>query len=568
MPGTYNVTDAAYGGGADPTGKSDCTGAFQAALDAIAADGGGCLYIPAGDYQITATLSYNNPASLRLTGDGPQVSNLRGAAAAGGAVTYLAIVNAGAVTIDNISFYNDTYIGSFSAQNVNLSLDNVNWGKIANVTMLKGTATQRVNQGIVLNACNYVDVDNVDVYASVNGIVVSGFSQVNNIRSVTIWTPAGTGVATAAAVLYQGQVLTAHMSQCVFHDGDRGIYWTRDSSGEVPHLFWGYDLEPNNHSIAAMEFDYGAQVYLSQCVFSNANSIVSAVVPGLVFGPAFQGSALIDSCAWNGHQGHSVSIQGGTGYKFTGCEFGGNGVYKHAAGTYDEINIGAGVREVTIDTCHFNVNALAGLGSSNPPRSAVYLAPGAANVTLTNSKGAGAGYGTAAILDGAGALVRQGNLGLGLPDRTTGAGSTVTAAAPASLGAPVTIPAGDATAGTVYKMTCFGTGTMATGTAVALTVGITLDGVSLGLFQPAALPPAGEPFSWRYECYLYVTAAGTSGTVTASEVFTWGSTPTVQNSGPQAVNTTQVNHLALTAQWASATGSPAVSCAATLLERI
>ena len=59
-------------------------------------------------------------------------------------------------------------------------------------------------------------------------------------------------------------------------------------------------------------------------------------------------------------------------------------MYKYAADTYDEINIGGGVREVTIDTCHFNVNALAGLGTSNPPRSAVSLAPGAANVTLND----------------------------------------------------------------------------------------------------------------------------------------------------------------------------------------
>jgi hypothetical protein len=41
MSGTYNVQDAAYGGGASPAGQSDCTGAFQAALDAIPeADGG------------------------------------------------------------------------------------------------------------------------------------------------------------------------------------------------------------------------------------------------------------------------------------------------------------------------------------------------------------------------------------------------------------------------------------------------------------------------------------------------------------------------------------------------
>lgn len=564
---TYNnVQDTAYDGGADPSGRTDCTGAFQAALDAVAQAGGGCLYVPAGNYKLAGALSYVSTAPLRLTGDGPQVSSFRCAATASG--TYLSIQNAGAVTIDNVSFYNDTYVGAFADQNVNLSLDNVNWGKIANVTMLLGTAGQRVNQGIVLNACNYVDVDNCDIYASVNGIVVSGFSQVNNIRSTTIWTPAGTKVPTAAGVLYQGQTLTAHMNQVVFHDGDRGVYWTKDSAGNTPHIFFGYDLEPNNHAIAAMEFDYGAQVYLSQCLFSGACSIVAAEVPGLVFGPEFGGSALIDSCAWNGQQGHAVWIQGGTGYKFQGCEFGGNATYKYAAQTYDEISIGAGVRAVTIDSCHFNVDVLAGLGSSNPPRSAVYIAPGAADVTLTNSKGAGSGYGTSAIVDNAGALIRRGNIGLGLADSTTAAGGTVAAAATASLGAPVTIPANDAGAGAVYKLTCFGTGTMAAGDAVPLTMGMTLGGASLGEFQPSAAPAAGQPFSWRFEGLLYVTAAGASGSAAASGVFTWGAASTVYSTGAQPLNTTQANELVLTAAWASAAGSPALRCDATLLERI
>jgi hypothetical protein len=574
---SFSVLNPAYSGGADRTGSTDCSGAFQAALNALAAYGGGTLYVPAGNYQLANGVTWNSSAPLRIAGDGPQASNIR-CASTSTSITYVSITNDGSITergndgtviIQDLAFYNDHYIGAFSDTNIALYLDNVNFGQIANVGIYKGNASQRINQGIVLNACNQIDIDNCNIFASVNGVAVTGFSQVNNIRSTSVWTPAGTGVPTAAGVLVQGQCLTQHMSQVVFHDGDRGLYWTQDSGGNVPHLFFGYDLEPNNHAIAAMEFGYGAQVYLDQCIFSAAMSILKGNVPGLVFGPGFQGSAVVNSSVFNGQQGHTVQIGGGAGFIFTGCEFGGNGTYKYAANSCDEINIAGNVGGVTIDACHFNVDALAGYGSSNSPRSAVYAASGTTGITVVNSRGAGAaGYGTSAIVDDASAVMRRGNIGLGLADTTVGSGSTVTTATNADLSAAFTIPANDATVGTVYKLTCWGTGTEATGTAVTLSIGLAIGGASPGAFSPAALPAAGAPFSWKYECHVYVTATGPSGSITPSAVFTWGSTPTVSNDTAQAVNTTQPNQIVLVAEWASTAGSPAITCLGTILERL
>jgi len=573
----FNVLNPAYAGGADRAGTADCSAAFQAALNALAAYGGGTLYVPAGDYLLANGVTWDSSAPLRLAGDGPQASNIR-CASTSTSITYVSITNTGSITqsgndgtviVENMAFYNDHYAGAYADTNIGLYLDNVNFGKIANVGFYKGAASQRINQAIVLNACNQIDIDNCNIFAAVNGVAVTGFSQVNNIRSTSIWTPGGTGVATAAGVLVQGQCLTQHMSQVVFHDGDRGLYWTKDSEGKVPHLFFGYDIEPNNHSIAAMEFDDGAQVYLNQCLFSAALSILNGNIPGLVFGSDFQGSAIVNGCVFNGQQGHTVQIGGGTGFLFTGCEFGGGGKYKYAANTYDEINIASGVAAVTIDACHFNVDALAGHGTSNSPRSAVYAAPGAREVTLANSRGAGAaGYGTSPILDQASAVMRRGNIGLGLADSTAGSGSTVTTAAGANLSASFTIPANDATVGTVYKLTCWGTGTQAAGKAVALNIGLAIGGASLGAFPAAASLAAGTAFSWRYECCLHVTATGSSGSITPSEMFIGGSTPTVCSNSAQTVNTTQANQIALTASWASATGSPAITCTGTILERL
>jgi hypothetical protein len=95
----YDVQDPAWAGGADPAGTADSAGAFQAALDAVAAAGGGCLHVPAGHYKLGSALSYNSPSPLRVSGDGPQISNLHGASTAPG--TYLSITGAGTVTLEN-----------------------------------------------------------------------------------------------------------------------------------------------------------------------------------------------------------------------------------------------------------------------------------------------------------------------------------------------------------------------------------------------------------------------------------------------------------------------------------
>jgi hypothetical protein len=579
----YNVLDTAWSGGADPKGAADSTAAFQSALSAIGSAGGGVLYVPTGSYKLTSGVSYAGTAPLRILGDGPQASRIR-MASASSSVSYLSITQNGTfgdekgqdgtVIIESLSFHNDIYSGAFANTNIALYLNGVNFGKISDVCFYKGSASQRVNQAIVCHACNQVDIDNCNIFAAVNGIAFTGFCQVNNVSNTSVWTPAGTGVPTAACVLYFGQTLTANMANVVFHRGDRGILWTQDAAGGLPHLFFGDNVQPNNHSIACMEFDAGAQVYLTECFFSNARSLVAASVPGLVFGPKFQGSALVQGCQFNGMQGHAISVQGGTGFIVKGCEFGGNSAYKAAANAYDEINIGASAAEVTIDACHFNVNALAGLGAANQPRSAVYTAAGARAVTISNSRGAGTGYGTSALVDNANAVVRRGCVGLGMPDSTTGAGSTVTTTSPASLSAPAGIPANDMTAGTVYKLRCFGTGRQAAGIAQPLTVGVTLGGISIGGFTPQAPPAAGASFAWTYECQLYVTTAGAAGTVAATETFTWGgngkgsSTPTMRSGSASPVNTTQANALVLTAAWGSAAGGPAITCAATIVERV
>jgi hypothetical protein len=574
-PDWINIAAAPYN--ADPTGSSDSAAAVQAALSQVAANGGGVIYVPTGNFKLISALTYDSSAPLMITGDGPQASNFR-MASTSTSITYLTITQTGdfvggdlgtqgTVIIDKVAFYNDQESVSYADTNVAITLNSVNFGQIQNIAIYEGSESQRFNQGIVLNACNQVDVDNANIFTGVNGIAVTGYSQVNNIANTSVWSDT-TGEPNAAAILYMGQILTANMESVICHDGDRGIYFTKDSDGNVPHLLFAYNVQPNNHAVADMEIDYGAQVYLTECFFSGATSIVDNPVPGILFGTDFQGSGKVEGCQFNGIAGHTISVQGGKGFLISGCEIGGNATYKYAANTYDEISIGASVSEVTIDTCHFNVDTLSGIGTGNPPRSAVHVEPGATAITVSNSKGAGTGYGSGAIVDGGNVVMRSGNIGLGLADQTTGGGSTVTGTSPADLSASITVPANDMTTGTIYRFTAFGHGTQASGTAVSIEPKINVGGSSLGTFTPASGPAAGAAFNWSYTCYLAVTATGATGTIVSNETFTWAGLTTSHGNNSFTVATTEANAVVMTASWSSATGSPTITCDGTMLERV
>jgi hypothetical protein len=580
-PVVYNVLNSAYGGGADPTGTDDSTDALQAVLNAVKSAGGGCLYVPSGKYLVGGELSYESNSPIRICGDGPQASNFI-LNSKSSSSSYLNITqtgtlltglgNDGTVLIENLSFYNNANSPSFTDVNNAIALTGVNYGQISNVGIYRNSAAQRLNQGMVFNECNLIDVNNCSIYAVANGVVCTGYCQSINLRNCNLHCLGNVAIESTGACIYvSGRTLTLHISQTVVGDGERGLLWTRDAHGNIPHILVAMDFEVNNHSIAGMELAYGSQVWLSQCVFSGG---VGTGTPGLLVDKDFQGSLYCVQGQFCDIPGHGVQILGGPDNNFVNCYFGGatGTSYKSAAGTYDEVNIGSGVGDTTIDACHFDV-AFGGQGTP-APRSAVYVASGAGNVTVSNSKGKGTSYyGASALVDNAGTLMRNGNIGLGLADTTTAGGETVTGTTMASLSKEIPVPANDMTAGTVYKVTAAGRGTQASGTAVTLTGSFNIDGSGLGTWSPAANIPAGDTFYWTYECSIHVLAAGSSGTVSSNEKFTWGvaggAGNVIQNGHPSfTVNTTQSNQFGLTAEWSSAAGSPTIVCDTTVLERI
>ena len=78
MGGTHNVLNAAYSGGADPTGTSDSTAAINGAISGLPA-AGGTVCLPAGTYKISSPLTITT--GLVLAGAGKHATTITSAAA-------------------------------------------------------------------------------------------------------------------------------------------------------------------------------------------------------------------------------------------------------------------------------------------------------------------------------------------------------------------------------------------------------------------------------------------------------------------------------------------------------
>lgn len=560
----FNVRSAPFGAVGNRT--TDDTAAFQAALNATAASGG-VLYVPAGEYLITSSLVYPKAGPLAVVGDGPASSALCMKSTAA-AFPALSVSNSTRFSMRDISVLTDASPPSAAGGWTGASLSGVLWASFERVAMQTGAAPNRVNQGIVVNGCTYVDIDNCDIRAHVNPVYVTGHSEVVTIRASTLGANTGSGSPTAAGVLVDSTVQTLHLNGVVINGGDRGVLWT-GGTGANPAFGFLYDVEVNNTAICGLDFQTGAQVWANQVWLSVLKP--AGAEHGWIFGPSFQGDAYLSQCTFQGFSGHSLWIEGGSGYVIAESTFGQLGsTPKAAASTYDEIHIGASVKNVTIGNCHFNVDPYMTVSTAVPPRAAVYAEAGAGRVILNGSQGAGyAAYGTAAVIDLTDNMVRTGNVGLGMGEAQSAvSGGPVTGAAFANLTHAFTIPPYDPAVAAVYRLTAWGHGTQAAGTAAGLSIQAALNGSGLGSFPIASGPAAGARFAWKYEAYLTVTATGASGAVNVTDFFTVAGGPVPHSGGSHVFNTTAANTLALQAEWSTTAGGPTITCDGSLLERL
>jgi hypothetical protein len=400
-----DVTDFSANG----NGSADNTNPFQKALDALEAAGGGTLYVPAGNYELgtgdAGSLTWTSTKTLRIVGDGPGASNLR-LNCTTTPYACLSVKNADRFICEDLSFLTDQDPKTYDREYICVALTDNSWSSFHRVVMQEGKA-RRVNQGIVVSGGGNTDIDGCDIRSYVNCCRFFGGCANVTIRASQLYMNSGSGVGSASCVLCDasdGGMGTIRIIGTTTNSGDRGVYWL-GGTGASPAFGFFYDVEVNNPTVCGMQFDTGAEIWMTSCWVANTHHL-DYVMNGVQFGSSFQGLVRMTDCTVGGFSGHDVNIESGMGYALNGVAIGSS--QKYAANTYDAIHIGAACSNVTVCGSHINADAYSSL-SENHPRAAVYVEPGAANVNVVGCIAADGGYGTAPLV---GSAVTAGNINI------------------------------------------------------------------------------------------------------------------------------------------------------------
>jgi len=410
----FSVKDPAYAGGAKGDRSTDDTAAIQAAINAAHTAGGGVVYFPAGLYRTTSALTWSATpnAMIRFTGDhgGGEYTSPTATALCPNFVGDVVSITgggynaAGFFQMDHLDIYADgTNSASpyYSVQYSALHLANLANFLVVNCNVgSQGNGNHGTNVGIQSSMCGAGTVRDCYVSGERYGFwMQNGTGQILN--ETVLGSVAGNG---GSAVCMDGSrngtnsgAGTLSLTNVTTFRGDRGL-WLTGSSGHVPAFVNGTNFQINNPSVAAMQFDWGHEVWLNQVWASDSAGWLSpaaAVRYGINAGPNFSGVMAITNSQFQDFSGHGIWVQGGSGYAFTNVTFGGNGQY--ASNSYDDLHIGSSVSSVTVTGCHFETDVYYTLGSTKA-RSGLYIESGASGYDYTGNI-FGSGYGTRPILD-------------------------------------------------------------------------------------------------------------------------------------------------------------------------
>jgi hypothetical protein len=214
MGAAYNVLNAAYSGGADPTGAADSSAAFNAAIAALPA-AGGVITVPAGTYKLnsTVTATVAPTASVRIIGAGLGATilsytgtgdaiRMRASSFSGGWAEGCELKD---LTIDGTSAgagSNGLHIGDINAARVNIQVSNFTGAASAGI-LLENTTTWTEQSDIraILNNCTQGAV------FSKSGTGTNSFGYGN--YDFTVWTVAANQdglVISNGALVYHGSL--------------------------------------------------------------------------------------------------------------------------------------------------------------------------------------------------------------------------------------------------------------------------------------------------------------------------------------------------------------------------
>ena len=161
----------------------------------------------------------------------------------------------------------------------------------------------------------------------------------------------------------------------------------------------------------------------------------------------------------------------------------------------------------------------------------------------------------------------------GSGDATT---RTVTAASETLISSQYVITANDAAVGVAYRLSSWGTGTQGSSAQTLAFRSNIISGAGLAATTIASgFASTNAGFRWWARMTCLVSAIGSGGTITGfieGGVVQVSTTNASTNFNAEweggAVNTTTNWGIEIDCQWGSTTGSPTISCAGTLFERV
>lgn len=158
----YNVLNSDYAGGADPTGVNDVTLAFQAAIDAAYAAGGGTVYIPAGSYKkLRTSANIVIKSGVHVRGDGIGITKLLLDNTGGGTGRWFYCNTASS---HDISFEDLSVTGSRTDADYTQTQQMFELRQIAGLRLNNVEISYSQSFGIIIGSCDDVVVENCKVH--------------------------------------------------------------------------------------------------------------------------------------------------------------------------------------------------------------------------------------------------------------------------------------------------------------------------------------------------------------------------------------------------------------------
>ncbi len=384
----FSVTDF----GATGDGATDDTTAIQNALAALVAAGGGTLFFPRGDYEISSTIAVGDNRDIYIKGEGPDATRITPTTAVTNAFTF-------GTTTTGSQGISDMRIWCFGATACNgVTVTGVNPFYLNNVCIDAAAIGLNIVGGQVQYITNFAFN-----LSSVAGIKITGAGNEQFFSNGLISNVGGSEPSTAGIWV---QSTGAFWLNAVSTISTRVGMLIAPQNGELVSWLFVHQFAADTGSDSGIKFNPAAGGAVTGCTFTDCWTASSSGQYGVELNSA---GGTVDGVQFNGHRsysnwkdGYTIASTSVVNTQFNHCKASGNS--QAFTGTYNGLNIAADVGQFHVLGGRYGVDG----GRPDTQGRGIIVQPG----TSTNFSVIGADV--------------RGNTSDRLLDGATGTGKTIT----------------------------------------------------------------------------------------------------------------------------------------------